>query len=232
MARERYKCTVSFTAFNLRHCPWHIHVDVKVWDVLAELIQICTSPSPPNPFAVDFDYFDALHLPERALASGAMAAFLQRIVASAPHSYNKKGKIAHLMCVPISENSEGSQIHETINFKHGCMHSDSKLYHAHIPMHVGTVYWLYFLSIAMPIHLLIYILHSVQSDLLKISQCHFNAVSELLLEGAIQPVSPETQPPQHKETVSPLRSQQTSGQMSSETMQQHHCNTSDQWKFR
>lgn len=145
MARERYKCTVSFTAFNLRHCPWHIHVDVKVWDVLAELIQICTSPSPPNPFAVDFDYFDALHLPERALASGAMAAFLQRIVASAPHSYNKKGKIAHLMCVPISENSEGSQIHETLNFKHECMHSDSKLYHAHIPMHVGSLLVVFFI---------------------------------------------------------------------------------------
>ena len=59
------------------------------------------------------------------------------------------------MCVPISENSYGSQIHETVNVKHGCMHSDSKLYHAHIPMHVGTVCWLYFLSIAIKIHLLI-----------------------------------------------------------------------------
>jgi len=63
---------------------------VKVWDVLAELIETCTSPSPPNPFAVDFDYFQALHLPERALASGAMASFLQQVVASGPHPYDRK----------------------------------------------------------------------------------------------------------------------------------------------
>eukprot|EP00731_Ephydatia_muelleri_P030347 Em0021g870a len=40
--------------------------DVKVWHVLAELVHICCTPSPPNPFAVDFDYFDSLHLSERA----------------------------------------------------------------------------------------------------------------------------------------------------------------------
>lgn len=97
---------------------------MKVWDVLAELIQICTSPSPPNPFAVDFDYFDALHLPERALASGAMATFLQRIVASGPHSYNKKGEVTHNVCANIRKQLR-QLIHKTLNFTHRRMHSES-----------------------------------------------------------------------------------------------------------
>eukprot|EP00731_Ephydatia_muelleri_P036017 Em0192g7a len=64
--------------------------DVKVWHVLAELVHICCTPSPPNPFAVDFDYFDSLHLSERALASGAMVRFLQQVLANGPHSYDRK----------------------------------------------------------------------------------------------------------------------------------------------
>ena len=32
--------------------------DVKLWDIVAELVEVCTVPSPVNPFSVDFDYFD------------------------------------------------------------------------------------------------------------------------------------------------------------------------------
>ena len=66
--------------------------DVKVWDVLTELVEICTAPCPPNPFAVDLDYFKSLQLPERALASAAMIAFLQKLIASGPHHYNRRSK--------------------------------------------------------------------------------------------------------------------------------------------
>ena len=128
--------------------------------------------------------------------------------------------------------------HETLNFIHRHVHSDlsftlsSNFHHVPIPMHIV----LFFISCDAnrPPSFTIFTLDSVQSDLLKISQCHFNAVSELLLEGAIQTVSPETQPPQpkHKGTVGPLSSQKTSGQMSSETVQQHYYNPSDKWKFR
>ena len=64
---------------------------IAVWDIIAELVQVCTIPCPPNPFAVDFDYFEALPLPERALSSGAMVNFLQQLQATGPHRYDRRG---------------------------------------------------------------------------------------------------------------------------------------------
>ncbi|CAI8051196.1 hypothetical protein GBAR_LOCUS28040 [Geodia barretti] len=64
--------------------------EVKVWDVLTELVEVCAAPCPPNPFAVDLDYFQSLPLQERALASAAMISFLQRVIASGHHSYNRR----------------------------------------------------------------------------------------------------------------------------------------------
>jgi len=63
-----------------------------VWDVLSELVQVCATPCPPNPFTVDMDYFESLRFPERALASAAMTAFLQRLLASGPHPYDRRGR--------------------------------------------------------------------------------------------------------------------------------------------
>jgi len=65
--------------------------------------------------------------------------------------------------------------------------------HTHTPTHIHTPYDFTL---------------SVQSDLLKISQCHFSTMSVLLTEGIIQPPSSETQPPHHKHmgAVSPLKS--------------------------
>lgn len=69
-----------------------IHLtDVTPWDIIAELVTICTVPCPPNPFTVDFDYFECLPLPERSLASGAMVTFLRKVLASGNHHYNKRG---------------------------------------------------------------------------------------------------------------------------------------------
>ena len=65
---------------------------VAVWDIIAELVQVCTTPCPPNPFAVDFDYFDALPLAQRALSSAAMVSFLQQVTGSGPHRYDRRGR--------------------------------------------------------------------------------------------------------------------------------------------
>ncbi|XP_071493944.1 uncharacterized protein [Diadema antillarum] len=54
--------------------------DVKVWQILAELVKLCTRPAPKNPFEVDMDYFEALERGERVIALGAMAYFLQCVV--------------------------------------------------------------------------------------------------------------------------------------------------------
>lgn len=67
--------------------------DVKIWDIIAELVRVCTVPAPPNPFAVDFDYFEMLLLPEKLLVSGAMVNFFQRLLQGEHHSYNKRGQL-------------------------------------------------------------------------------------------------------------------------------------------
>ena len=68
--------------------------DVRVWDVVAELVRICTVPCPPNPFAVDLDYFSALPASDRVITSAAMISFLQRVLASGSHSYNRRGELS------------------------------------------------------------------------------------------------------------------------------------------
>ena len=61
-----------------------IFSDIFVWDVVAELVKLCTYPSPRNPFAIDFDYFSMLPLSERVLATAAMVNLLQKILIHTP----------------------------------------------------------------------------------------------------------------------------------------------------
>lgn len=65
--------------------------EVELWDVIAELVQVSTCPSPANPFAVDLDYFESLPPAERVLASSAMLSFLECVIKSDYHHYNNKG---------------------------------------------------------------------------------------------------------------------------------------------
>lgn len=58
--------------------------------MIEELVHICTSPSPPNPFAVDMDYFEALPVRERTLATAAMVSLLCSILASGTHRYDRR----------------------------------------------------------------------------------------------------------------------------------------------
>ena len=80
----------SYTFVRTYDC---LHADaVKVWDIIAELVEICCSPAPPNPFALDFDYLDCLHSAEKALATAAISHVLQKVLASGrPHAYDRRG---------------------------------------------------------------------------------------------------------------------------------------------
>jgi len=55
------------------------------------LVRVCTVPAPPNPFAIDFDYYETLPLPEKLLSSCAIVIFFQRLLQGEHHSYNKRG---------------------------------------------------------------------------------------------------------------------------------------------
>uniref|UniRef100_UPI0037E7033E uncharacterized protein n=1 Tax=Semicossyphus pulcher TaxID=241346 RepID=UPI0037E7033E len=53
---------------------------VRVWDVVSELVCLCTVPSPSNPFALDMRYIKSLPLPDRFLVTGALLNFLEMYV--------------------------------------------------------------------------------------------------------------------------------------------------------
>ncbi|KAF9370634.1 hypothetical protein BGX21_005464, partial [Mortierella sp. AD011] len=53
--------------------------DVRLWDIMAEIITLTLSPSPVNPFRINHTYFEALPLEECVIATGAMVDFLQRV---------------------------------------------------------------------------------------------------------------------------------------------------------
>ncbi|KAG0036110.1 hypothetical protein BGZ82_004693 [Podila clonocystis] len=53
--------------------------DVRLWDIMAEIITLTLSPSPVNPFRINHVYFDTLPLEECVIATGAMMDFLQRV---------------------------------------------------------------------------------------------------------------------------------------------------------
>lgn len=55
-------------------------VDIHIWDIMSELVKLCTYPSPMNPFEVDFDYFPSLSIQDQVIATAAMVYCLQQIV--------------------------------------------------------------------------------------------------------------------------------------------------------
>eukprot|EP00040_Diaphanoeca_grandis_P013425 m.67851 g.67851 ORF g.67851 m.67851 type:complete len:270 (-) comp23880_c0_seq2:20-829(-) len=54
--------------------------DIKLWDILDELVDINTFPHPTNPFAVDFNYFQMCTDFETMLGTAAMINMLQKVV--------------------------------------------------------------------------------------------------------------------------------------------------------
>lgn len=64
--------------FFLRFVPFFS--GIRVWDIVSELVCLCTIPSPSNPFALDMRYIKNLPLPDRFLATGALLGFLETYV--------------------------------------------------------------------------------------------------------------------------------------------------------
>ncbi|XP_031440928.1 uncharacterized protein si:dkey-19b23.7 [Clupea harengus] len=54
--------------------------DVRVWDVVSELVGLCTMPPPDNPFSLDTRYLQSVPLPDRFLITGALLNFLEGLV--------------------------------------------------------------------------------------------------------------------------------------------------------
>ncbi|XP_036072601.1 uncharacterized protein si:dkey-19b23.7 isoform X1 [Oryzias melastigma] len=53
---------------------------IRVWDMVSELVSLCTVPSPSNPFALDMRYVKSLPLPDRFFVTGALMSFLETYV--------------------------------------------------------------------------------------------------------------------------------------------------------
>lgn len=73
--------TPANVLFEQKHlfCPFFIS-GIRVWDVISELVCLCTVPSPSNPFALDMRYIKSLPLPDRFLVTGALLNFLEMYV--------------------------------------------------------------------------------------------------------------------------------------------------------
>ncbi|XP_066266640.1 uncharacterized protein [Branchiostoma lanceolatum] len=54
--------------------------EVHLWDILVELVHLCTVPAPRNPFAVDLVYFQQLPLADQVTSTGAMVWLLQQVL--------------------------------------------------------------------------------------------------------------------------------------------------------
>ena len=52
---------------------------VKVWDIIAELVDMTTRPVPVNPFEIDEEYFLSLDPFDRCLATAASVNFLRKL---------------------------------------------------------------------------------------------------------------------------------------------------------
>lgn len=68
--------------------------DVKPWEILAEVVKLCTYPPPQNPLAVDWEYFDRLPLQERVIAQGALINVLHKVIEGQQQDkyYTAKGR--------------------------------------------------------------------------------------------------------------------------------------------
>jgi len=54
----------------------------RVWNIIAELVQLCLLRSRKNPFQVDFSSLESLESSEKQALLGAMAGFLKEIIGS------------------------------------------------------------------------------------------------------------------------------------------------------
>lgn len=53
--------------------------DIRLWNIIAEVITLCLEPAPENPFEIIHSYYNSLPLEEMAVSTGAMINFLQKV---------------------------------------------------------------------------------------------------------------------------------------------------------
>ncbi|KAF8953829.1 hypothetical protein BGZ52_001166 [Haplosporangium bisporale] len=71
--------------------------DIRLWDIMAEIVTLTLSPSPVNPFRINHAYYDTLPLEECVIATGAMMDFLQRVyMKDTPYTESVYLDIKHL----------------------------------------------------------------------------------------------------------------------------------------
>ncbi|KFH64154.1 hypothetical protein MVEG_09979 [Podila verticillata NRRL 6337] len=71
--------------------------DIRLWDIMAEIVTLTLSPSPVNPFRINHAYYDTLPLEECVIATGAMMDFLQRVyMKDTPYTESVYLEIKHL----------------------------------------------------------------------------------------------------------------------------------------
>lgn len=71
--------------------------DIKVWEIMAEVLALALSPAPENPFAIDHTYYDGLTLEESILTTGAMLEFLRKVfLKNPPYAEAVYKDLAHL----------------------------------------------------------------------------------------------------------------------------------------
>ncbi|KAG0262878.1 hypothetical protein BG011_009586 [Mortierella polycephala] len=71
--------------------------DIRLWDIMAEIIALTLTPSPINPFRINHSYFEALPLEECVVATGAMLDFLQKVyMKDTPYTDAVYADIRHL----------------------------------------------------------------------------------------------------------------------------------------
>ncbi|KAF9949061.1 hypothetical protein BGZ65_007624 [Modicella reniformis] len=71
--------------------------DIRLWDIMAEIITLTLSLSPVNPFRINHVYFETLPLEECVVATGAMMDFLQRVyMKDTPYTDAVYSDIKHL----------------------------------------------------------------------------------------------------------------------------------------
>ncbi|XP_063043264.1 uncharacterized protein si:dkey-19b23.7 [Engraulis encrasicolus] len=70
---------VKDTPMKLKSVSDWCSQDVHVWDMVSEVVGLCTMPPPDNPFSLDTRYLQTLPLPDRFLVTGALLGFLEAL---------------------------------------------------------------------------------------------------------------------------------------------------------